>query len=155
MINTAILMGRLCNDPELKQSNGGTGYTKFRIAVDRDFTPKGAERQTDFINCTAFGKKAEFINKYFKKGSMIAVQARFQSDTYEVNGEKRNSYSFIIDNVSFCGEKSSATQSAPAAPAQYGTSAPAPASAPAPQPQPADGFENWDEFDDFSQGVPF
>lgn len=106
MLNTAIIMGRICNDLELRRTPSGVEVTKFSVAVDRAYTKQGEERKTDFINVTAWRSTATFINKYFKKGSMIAVQGSIQTGSYEKDGVKHNTFEIVADNVSFCGGKS-------------------------------------------------
>lgn len=112
MLNTAILMGRLTADPELKTTNSGLSVTSFCVAVDRRYQKDG-ERQTDFINVTAWRQNAEFVNRYFHKGSMIAVQGSIQTRNYEdKNGNKRTAVEIVADNVSFCGSKSESENTA-------------------------------------------
>ncbi len=125
MINCAVLMGRLVGDPELRTTTNGTSVTSFRIAVDRNFVRQGEERQADFIDIVAWRQTAEFVTRYFHKGSMIAVQGSIQTRNYEdKNGNKRTAVEVVADNVSFCGSKAeSGTAGAPAARA----AAPAPA----------------------------
>ena len=119
MINCAVLMGRLVGDPELRTTTNGTSVTSFRIAVDRNFVRQGEERQADFIDIVAWRQTAEFVTRYFHKGSMIAVQGSIQTRNYEdKNGNKRTAVEVVADNVSFCGSKAeSGTAGAPAAPA--------------------------------------
>lgn len=106
MLNTAILMGRLTADPELKTTNSGISVTSFCVAVDRRYQKDG-EKQADFLNVTAWRQNAEFICKYFHKGSMIAVQGSIQTRNYEdKNGNKRTAVEIVAENVSFCGSKS-------------------------------------------------
>ena len=106
MLNSVVLMGRLTTDAELKQTNGGTSVTSFRIAVDRDFVKKGEERQTDFITIVAWRQTAEFITRFFQKGSLIAIQGCIQTRDYEdKNGKKQTAVEVVANNVSFCGEK--------------------------------------------------
>ena len=73
MLNIVALIGRLVYDPELKTTPNGVNVCSFRIAVDRSFTRKGEERKADFIDVTAWRQTAEFVSKYFQKGSMISV----------------------------------------------------------------------------------
>ena len=73
MLNCAIIMGRLTADPELKTTQSGISVTSFSVAVDRNYTPKGQERQTDFINVVAWRQTAEFVTRYFHKGSMRRI----------------------------------------------------------------------------------
>lgn len=109
MINSAILMGRLTADPELRSTTSGTSVTRFTIAVNR--YSKDGEDKADFINVTAWRKTAEFVSKYFRKGSMIAVQGSIQTDTYtDREGNKRYSFQIVANNVSFCGSKAETYQ---------------------------------------------
>lgn len=106
MINTAIIMGRLTADPELRTTNTGIAVTTFSVAVDRRFQKAGEERQTDFINVVAWRQTAEFVSRFFQKGSMIAVRGSIQTRRYEdSNGNKRTAFEIVADEVSFCGSK--------------------------------------------------
>ncbi len=107
MINVVVLMGRLVADPELKQTANGASVTSFRIAVDRNFANKETgERQADFITIVAWRQTAEFVCKYFRKGSMIAVEGSLQTRNYEdKDGNKRTAYEVVANNVSFTGSK--------------------------------------------------
>lgn len=107
MINVVVLMGRLVADPELKQTPSGVSVTSFRIAVDRNFSNKQTgERQADFINVVAWRSTAEFVCKYFRQGSMIALEGSLQSRSYEdKEGNKRTAYEVVANNVSFTGSK--------------------------------------------------
>lgn len=105
MLNTCILMGRLTADPELRTTQTGKSVASFSLAVDRDFQQNG-EKQADFISVVAWGKTAEFIDKYFCKGRMIAVVGRIQTRTYtDKDGNKRKAVEVVADKVSFTGEK--------------------------------------------------
>ncbi|HBL40203.1 MAG TPA: single-stranded DNA-binding protein [Ruminococcaceae bacterium] len=106
MLNCAVLMGRLVADPELRTTPNGISVTGFRIAVDRNFVRQGEERQTDFIDIVAWRQTADFVTRYFHKGSMIAVQGSIQTRNYEdKQGNKRTAFEVVADNVSFCGSK--------------------------------------------------
>ena len=121
MINCAIIMGRLVADPELRTTANGVSVTSFCVAVDRNFSKAGGEKQTDFINVVAWRQTADFVTRYFHKGSMIAVEGSIQVRSYEdKNGVKRTAVEIIANNVSFCGSKSSDQGQAPhfEAPAQ-------------------------------------
>lgn len=121
MLNCAIIMGRLTADPELRTTQSGVSVTSFSVAVDRSFVRAGEERQTDFINVVAWRQTAEFVTRYFHKGSMIAVQGSIQTRNYEdKNGNKRTAVEIVANNVSFCGSK-----------AETGTGNAAPAARPA------------------------
>ena len=106
MLNCAIIMGRLAADPELRTTGTGKLVTSFSVAVNRSFVRQGEERQTDWIDCVAWGQTAEFVTKYFRKGSMIAVQGRLQTRSYDdKNGNRRKAVEIIADNVNFCESK--------------------------------------------------
>ena len=101
MLNKAILMGRLTATPELRTTPAGIPVTSFSIAVDRPFS-KGAERQTDFIDIVAWRSSAEFVCKYFQKGSPIVVEGRIQVSSYTTReGEKRRRFEVVADNINF------------------------------------------------------
>ncbi len=107
MVNCAVIMGRLVADPELRTTSNGISVTSFAVAVDRGFVRQGEERQADFIDIIAWRQQAEFVCKYFRKGSMIAIQGKIQTRTYEDrSGNKRKAVEIVADNVSFCGSKS-------------------------------------------------
>ncbi len=106
MLNCAVIMGRLTADPELRQTPSGVSVTRFTVAVDRGYVKAGEERKADFINVVAWRQTAEFVSKYFQKGSMIAVQGSIQTGSYEKDGVKRYTVEISADNVSFCGSKS-------------------------------------------------
>ena len=106
MINNVVLMGRLTATPELKSTGNGTAVTSFTLAVERNFVRQGEQRQADFIECVAWKNTAEFIEKYFRKGSMIALTGHIQTRNYEdKNGNKRKAVEVVADSVSFCGGK--------------------------------------------------
>jgi len=106
MLNVAIIMGRLTAEPELKSTQSGIAVCSFRVAVDRRFKGQNEERQADFINVVAWRQTAEFVSRYFGKGSMIAVQGSIQVRSYEdKNGIKREAVEIVAENVSFAGEQ--------------------------------------------------
>lgn len=106
MLNRAILMGRITKSPELKTTPNGVSVIQISIAVDRDYTPKGQEKQTDFINVVAWRGTAEFIEKHFEKGQLIALTGSIQTRSYTDNqGNKRSVTEVIADQVYFCGGK--------------------------------------------------
>jgi single-strand DNA-binding protein len=116
MLNKAILMGRFTRDPELRSTPQGVSTCSFTLAVDRNFVRQGEERKADFINVVAWRQTAEFVSRYFQKGSMIAVQGSIQTGSYEKDGVKRYTVEISADNVSFCGSKSeTGTSGAPSA----------------------------------------
>ena len=105
MLNRVILMGRLTADPELKKTNSDISVTSFSLAVDRNYG-KGADRQTDFINCVAWRQTGEFIARYFQKGSMIAVVGSIQSRNWDGNdGKKQYATEVVVDEAYFTGSR--------------------------------------------------
>ncbi len=96
-MNYVGLMGRLTRDPELKQTSSGKSYCRFSIAVKKEFVKDGV----DFINCVAWEKTADFISNFFKKGHRILIQGRINTGSYEVNGEKRNSFDIMVAKAEF------------------------------------------------------
>ncbi len=107
MLNVAVIMGRLVADPELRTTPNGISVTSFTVAVERDYVTSGQQRQADFIDVVAWRKTAEFVSKYFHKGSMIAIQGSIQTRMYEdKNGNKRKAVEIVADSVSFTGSKS-------------------------------------------------
>ena len=105
MLNKVILMGRITRDLELKTTPSGVSVLTFSIAVDRSFVRQGEERQADFITCVAWRQQAEFINRYFGKGRMIAVVGNLRTRTYDdKNGTKHYVTEVYVDEASFTGE---------------------------------------------------
>lgn len=111
MLNKAILMGRLTRDPELRHTQSDTAVASFSLAIDRDRKGPNGERQTDFIDCVAWGRQAEFVSQWFTKGMMAIVVGRIQSRNWEdKNGNKRVSIEINVDEVSFGETKKSREQ---------------------------------------------
>ena len=107
MINNVVIMGRFVSTPELKYTSSQTEVTSFTLAVERSYARQGEQRQTDFINCVAWRQTADFISRYFHKGSMIAINGSIQQRQYtDKNGNKRNAFEILVDNSNFCGSKS-------------------------------------------------
>ena len=105
MFNLVVLTGRLTADPELKTTSNGLSVTTFSIAVDRRYR-SGEERQTDFINIVAWRQSAEFITKYFKKGSLIGIEGSIQTRRYQdKNGNNRTAFEVVVNNVQFVESK--------------------------------------------------
>lgn len=104
MLNVVAIMGRLVADPELKTTPAGINVCTFRIACDRSFAQQGQQRQADFIDVVAWRHNADFLCKYFAKGSMVAVQGRLQTRQYQDrNGNKRTAVEVVADSLSFAG----------------------------------------------------
>ena len=113
MLNKVILMGRLTRDPEFRQTTSGVPVCRFSIAINRQFANKQTgERETDFIDCDAWRSTAEFVSRYFSKGSMILVEGQLRNNNYtDNNGVKHYSMRVMVDNVSFCESKGNNAQS--------------------------------------------
>ncbi len=98
MLNKAILVGRLTKDPELRSTASGVSVVSFSVAVTRSYARQGEERQTDFINCVAFRNTADFISRYFSKGSMIGVDGSIQTRTWDDQEGKRHWVTEVMVN---------------------------------------------------------
>ncbi len=141
-MNKVILMGRLTRDPEVRYSQGAsqTAVARFSIAVDRRFKRDG-EPDADFFNCTAFGKQAEFIERYLRKGVKVVVCGRIQNDNYtNKDGQMVYSVRVMVDEIEFAESKNAQTGKEGGYNGGYngggfGNSAPAPSGA-------GDGFMN-------------
>ena len=105
-MNIVALTGRLTSDPELKTTANGVSVTSFGLAVDRKYQPSGEEKNTDFIDIVAWRNTAEFICKYFSKGSAIGIEGEIQTRNYtDKNGNNRKAVEIVVGHVSFCGSK--------------------------------------------------
>ena len=106
MLNHITIMGRLTKEPELRRTNTGKAVTSFTLAVDRDYAEKGAERETDFIECVAWGGTAEFIERNFQKGQLAAATGRLQiRDWMDKDGNRRKTAEVVVSNLYFAGAK--------------------------------------------------
>lgn len=101
MLNRIVLIGRLVRDPELNHTPNGIAVAKFTLAVDRPFTNKDGERDTDFINIQAWRKLAENCDKYLSKGRLVGVDGRLQIRTYEQDGHRKYFTEVVADTVQF------------------------------------------------------
>ena len=124
MLNVVAIMGRLVADPELRTTPQGTNVCSFRIACDRNFARQGEQRQADFIDIVAWRQQAEFVSKYFQKGSPIVVEGSLQTRQYQdKNGNNRTAVEVVANQINFVprtngqGSASGAAGYAPAAPA--------------------------------------
>lgn len=107
MLNSCDFQGRFAADPELRTTQSGKTVASFRMAVDRDMVGQDGKRPTDWLTFTAWGKTAEFVSKYFRKGSAATVHARCQTSQYQdKNGNNRTAVEFVVDNIYFAGAKS-------------------------------------------------
>jgi single-strand DNA-binding protein len=107
MLNKVILIGRLTKDPEVRTTPSGVPVGSFTLAVNRTFTSANGEREADFINCVCFRKLAENVGRYVHKGSLVSVEGRIQSRSYDAqDGTKRYVTEVICDNVVFLETRS-------------------------------------------------
>jgi single-strand DNA-binding protein len=119
--NKVILIGNLVDDPELKQTPNGVPVVSFSIAVNRRFQSKEtAQQQTDFFNVTAWRATAEFVSRYFRKGSSICVVGTIQNRTWtDTNGQKRYATDIIADEVRFVDSQNESQSAGAASPGNY------------------------------------
>lgn len=105
-MNKVILIGRLTKDPDLRYTQSGTAVASFTLAVNRRFANQNGERETDFINCVAWNKFAEFVANYFTKGQQMALEGRLQVRSYEGDGGKRRWVTeVVVEQMEFVGSK--------------------------------------------------
>lgn len=108
MLNELNVMGRLCTKPELRYTQSGLPVVNFRLAVDRNYLTNG-ERETDFLSVVAWRGTAEFLNKYFDKGQMVALTGRVEVHPWtDRDGGRRENVEIVAENAYFCGSKASA-----------------------------------------------
>lgn len=106
MLNKVILMGRLTKDPEMKSTQSGVSVCTFTLAVDRRFIKQGEEKQTDFIYTVAWRERADFANKYFRKGQLVAIVGSLQTRTWDdQNGVKHYATEVVADELHFAESK--------------------------------------------------
>lgn len=108
MLNHVAIMGRLTKDPELRTTQNGVPVCSVSIACDRDIAAKGEERKADFIEVTAWRHTAEFLSKWFTKGSLVAISGRLETRFYEKNGERRQSVFVLAESIYFAEWKKTA-----------------------------------------------
>ena len=146
-MNKVILMGRLTRDPDVRYSAGenSTAVARYTLAVDRRFRRDGDSATADFIGCVAFGRQAEFAEKYLRQGTKIAITGRIQTGSYtNREGQKVYTTEVVVEEQEFAESKNASsanTQSYQAAPA------------PAPSADAGDGFMNIP--DDVDDELPF
>lgn len=152
-MNKVILMGRLTRDPEVRYSSGDSSLAiaRYTLAVDRRFKRDG-EQTADFINCVAFGRSAEFAEKYLHQGTKIAVSGRIQTGSYtNREGVKVYTTEVIVDDQEFAESKNASAGSGGGMDSSYSQPAPRPA-APS-EPDLDDGFMNIP--DSIDEKLPF
>jgi single-strand DNA-binding protein len=106
-MNKVLMMGRLTRDPEVRYSNEGNAVSKFNLAVDRRYKREG-QPDADFFNCVAFGKTAEFTEKYLKKGTKVVLEGELQNNNYtNKDGQKVYGMQIVVNSLEFAESKSS------------------------------------------------
>ena len=159
MLNVVAIMGRLAADPQLRQTTTGKNVASFRIACDRGRRDANGQSQADWLDVVAWDRTAEFVCKYFQKGSLIAIDGRLQSRQYQdKNGNNRTAFEIVANNINFAGPKNSNAGGG----ANYQNSAPsyqnaAPARPAAVEAAPSYSAGNADDFAviDDSDDLPF
>lgn len=104
-MNVVNLVGNLTKDPELQTTQNGTEYCNFILAVQRNFKNAQGEYEADFILCKAWRRTAEFVQKYFAKGSKMALTGSIRTGSYQKDGETRYTTEVVADNVEFAGSR--------------------------------------------------
>ena len=106
-MNSVQLVGRLTRDPEMRYTDGGSAIARFSLAVDRRYKSENGPT-ADFLNCVAFGRTAEFIEKYFRKGMRMGCQGRIQTGSYTNNdGQKVYTTDVVVESCEFVESKAS------------------------------------------------
>lgn len=112
-MNKVVLVGRLTAKPELRYTAQNTAFTRFTVAVNRNFTSADGKREADFINVVAWRKQAETISKYFDKGNLISLEGRIQTGSYDdKDGNKRYTTDVALENFEFVESKAARANSA-------------------------------------------
>lgn len=105
-MNKIMLVGRLVRDPEVRSTSTGSSTANFTVAVSRNFKNKDGNYDADFLPCVAFRNSADFVSKYFKKGSLIGIEGRVQTRNYDAqDGTKRYTTEIVVDNFEFLGSR--------------------------------------------------
>lgn len=154
--NKVILMGNLTRDPETRVTTTGLTICKLVLAVNRVFSTKDGERreETTFVDIDAFGKQAEVITKYFRKGKPIMVEGRLKLDQWEANdGQKRSKLGVVLENFQFIGGRDDNDSSGNSW--GYEQSSPPKREAPTSAPKPASGGDFSADGDTLDEDVPF
>ena len=139
MLNRSILMGRLTRDPELKQTQNNVSVATFTLAVERNYQSDKDNKVSDFINIVAWRTTADFVSKYFKKGQLVAVEGSIQTRNYQdKDGNNRTAFEVVADHVYFAEKK------------QGGS-----AQSKQEEPQNDLSIDDFEEFDDSSDELPF
>ena len=109
-MNRVELVGRITKDPELRYTSSNIASVRFTLAVNRNFTNQNGEREADFISCVAWRNQAENIKKYVSKGSLVSVEGRIQTGSYDKDGQRIYTTDVVADNVQFLESKGQRSQ---------------------------------------------
>lgn len=112
-MNKVFLIGRITKTPELRYTTTEKAICGFSVAIDRPFSSKNGEKQTDFINIKVFDKQAENVSKYCDKGSLVAIDGRIQTGSYEKDGKKIYTFDVVGDRVQFLDSKKDKEETKP------------------------------------------
>lgn len=107
-MNKVVLIGRLCNEPEVKTAQNGTLVARYRMAVNRPYKKEG-QPDADFLNCIVFGKGAEFTQNYLRKGTKIAVEGHIQTGSYDKDGVRHYTTDIVVEQSEFCESKNASS----------------------------------------------
>lgn len=119
-MNRVELVGRLTAKPELRYTGSNVPFARFTVAVNRTFSGANGERETDFINCVTWRKQAENLCQYQDKGSLISVEGRIQTGSYDAqDGSKRYTTDVVADSIQFLGTKGSSQNTSDVTPYDY------------------------------------
>jgi len=111
MMNVVCLQGRLTKDPETRSTKNGSTVASFTLACDRDFQPGGAEKLTDFVDCSAWRNTAGFVERNFRKGMMVCVYGHLHSRKWQdKTGANRVSWEITVEDTWFCGDRPAAKE---------------------------------------------
>ena len=152
-MNKVILTGRLTRDPESRMTQSNMEISRFSLACQSDFVNRDGQRDTEFINCVAFNRSAQTINRYCRKGQMILVQGRIRNSSYDAqDGTKRYTTEIVVDNFEFLGSSAPASNNSTA----YSPEAPVAPSAVETTDISEDPYKDFgDEFTLSSDDLPF
>lgn len=108
-MNQIIVIGRLCAEPDITSTTGGTTVASYRVAVDRGYAKEG-QQKTDFFGCVSYGKQAEFVEKYLKKGIKVVVRGEMHLDIVQKDGKNITYPKISVEKVEFAESKRQDTQ---------------------------------------------
>lgn len=111
MLNRVVLVGRITHDPEIKRTQSDIPVVNFQLAVNRQYTKTEADQQADFIRIVAWRRQAELIGQYVRKGALIGIDGRLQSNSYDdpTSGQRRTTFEVVADSVQFLESRSEGT----------------------------------------------